>query len=121
MNNRLTNDSLIGMGAIFLLTVWSITLFTFALLSGADSAQGNLSGILANAPNALPWLIPFVLVYVTWRQQVLGGFLFLVFGVTTIFFYGTYQSLTALLILSAPSILLGALLMAEKVEENLRT
>lgn len=113
MNKGIRKDSWVGVGAILLLSIWSVFLFLFALMSGAEAAEGTVSGIVANTPNALPWLIPIVLIYVTWKRQVLGGFLFLLFGIATIFLFSTYQSAGALVVISVPSILLGSLLMTQ--------
>lgn len=113
MNKGIQKDSWIGVGAILLLMIWSIALFLFALLSGAEAAEGTVSGLVANASNAFPWLIPMVLLYVTWKRQVLGGFGFLLFGIATVFFFSTYQSFGALAVISLPAILLGLLLMTQ--------
>ena len=42
----------------------SIFWFVFALLSGAEEYGGGVKGIITNSPNALPWLLLFVLVSV---------------------------------------------------------
>jgi hypothetical protein len=115
MNKGISKDSLIAVGAIVLLTIWSIGLLLFALLSGAEAAEGTVSGVVSNAPNALPWIIPIVLIYVTWKRQILGGFLFLLFGIATIFMFSTHESAGTLVVISIPSILLGSLLMTQNM------
>ncbi len=111
-------DSWVGVGAILLLMVWSITLFLVALLSGAEAADQTILGLVNNVPNAAPWIIPIVLIYVTWKRQMLGGSLFLLFGIATIFFFNTYQSVGSLAVISIPSILLGALLMTQNIWDS---
>jgi hypothetical protein len=113
MSKEIQKDSMLGIGAILLLMVWSIALFLFALMSGAEATDGTIVGIVANAPNALLWLVPIVLIYVTWKRQIIGGLLFFLFGVTTILLFSTHQSIVALLVISTPALVLGALLMTQ--------
>jgi hypothetical protein len=115
MNKGIQKDSMFGIGAILLLMVWSITLFLFALMSGAEASDGTVAGIVANAPNALLWLVPIVLIYVTWKRQIIGGLLFFLFGVATILLFSTHQSIVALLAISTPALVLGALLMTQTI------
>jgi hypothetical protein len=113
MNKGVQKDSMFGIGAILLLMIWSIALFLFALMSGAEASDGTVAGIVANAPNALLWLTPIVLIYVTWKRQIIGGLLFFLFGVATILLFSTHQSIVALLAISTPALVLGALLMTQ--------
>jgi hypothetical protein len=115
MSKEIQKDSMLGIGAILLLMVWSIALFLFALMSGAEATDGTIVGIVANAPNALLWLVPIVLIYVTWKRQIIGGLLFFLFGVTTILLFSTHQSIVALLVISTPALVLGALLMTQTI------
>jgi hypothetical protein len=115
MSKEIQKDSMLGIGAILLLMVWSIALFLFALMSGAEASDGTVAGIVANAPNALLWLVPIVLIYVTWKRQIIGGLLFFLFGVTTILLFSTHQSIVALLVISTPALVLGALLMTQTI------
>ena len=45
MNKGIQKDSWIGVGAILLLMIWSISLLLFALLSGAEASEGYSNGI----------------------------------------------------------------------------
>jgi len=114
MHKGISKDSFVGVGAIILLALWSVSLFLLALLSGAEAA-GGVTSVAANSSNALPWLVPIVLTYVTWKRQILGGSLLILFGIASIFIFNTYLSAVALIIISAPSILLGALLMTQNI------
>ena len=113
MNKGIQKDSMFGVGAILLLMIWSVALFLFALMSGAEASDGTVIDMVVNAPNALPWLIPIVLIYVTWKRQIIGGLLFFLFGVATVLMFNTHQSVVALLAISAPAIVLGALLITQ--------
>lgn len=115
MYKGIQKESWISIGAILLLAIWSAVILLFALMSGAEAAEGTVIGVVAGAPNVFPWLIPFVLLYVTWKRQIIGGFLFLLFGVATILFLGTYQTPSALVIISVPVIVLGLILMTQNM------
>lgn len=115
MNKGIQKDSWIGVGAIVVLAVWSLALFLFALMSGAEATNGTVSGLVGNTPNALPWLIPIVLTYVAWKRQVIGGTLFVLFGLATIIFFSTYESMVALLIISVPAIVFGMILLTQTI------
>lgn len=104
---------MIGVGALVLLLIWSILMFLFVLLSGVQAA--GVSELATNVPGALLWLVPIALVYVAWRWHVLGGFLFFLFGVMTVFVFNTHESAVALLAISVPSIVLGLVMMSQKV------
>ena len=113
MYTKQIKSSWIGIGALLVLLVWSVLMFLFVLLYGAEAA-GASEGTIA-VPSVLLWLIPIGLVYVAWRWHVLGGFLFFLFGVATIFLFNTHESAVALLAISVPSIVLGALIMSQRV------
>ena len=93
-----------------LLTVSSFW-FIFALSSGAEEYGGGLKGVLMNSPNALPWLLLFLLIYVAWKKELIGGSLIVLAGFLTIFFFKTYKYLIVFLLISLPLILLGGSLM----------
>ena len=85
--------------------------FVFALFSGAEEYGGGLKGVLMNSPNALPWLLLFLLIYVAWKKELIGGSLIVLAGFLTIFFFKTYKYLIVFLLISLPLILLGGSLM----------
>jgi hypothetical protein len=89
---------------IFLLVMATFWLI-FALLSGAES-----SGFLKNIPNALPWIILFIFACITFRWQILGGILIILFGVFTVIFFSALEFIWILFIISLPLIVFGSLL-----------
>ena len=93
-----------------ILLVVSIFWFVFALLSGSCEYGGSPKGIIMNSPNALPWLFLFLLVYISWKEELIGGSLILLMGLMTIMFFKTYQQLIVFLLVSLPLILLGGFL-----------
>jgi hypothetical protein len=88
-----------------LLLVMAISLFVFALMSGAGH-----SGILRNIPNSLPWILLIILACLTFRWQILGGVLVILFGIFTILFFSALEFLWILFIISLPLIILGSIL-----------
>jgi hypothetical protein len=84
--------------------------FIFALLSGAEKLGGGIKGIILNSPNALPWLLLFVLVWAVKRWELIGGILIALVGVLTIFVFDTLETLFTFFSISFPLIVLGLLL-----------
>ena len=93
------------------LIIIAISWFVFALLSGSEKLGGGLKGILQNIPNALPGLLLFVIVYVAWKRELIGGLAVTLIGLFTIFFFQTYKSLITLLGISLPLIIIGVFLL----------
>jgi ABC-type proline/glycine betaine transport system permease subunit len=81
--------------------------FVFALLSGSEELGGGIKGVLLNSPNALPWLVLFVFVFIAWKWELIGGILITLIGCFTIFFFDALESPFVLLAISLPIILLG--------------
>jgi hypothetical protein len=93
-----------------MLLVVSVFWFVFALFSGSAEYGGGVKGIIRNSPNALPWLILLIFLYVAWRWELIGGVLVTVMGFFTIFFFNSYESPFVLFVLSVPLIVLGGFL-----------
>lgn len=89
------------------LLVLAVFWFGFALLSGAGDLSGG--GLIQNVPNALPWLLLFVLVYIAWKWELIGGLLVISGGIFTIFFFNALASPVVLWAISLPFIVLGGL------------
>jgi hypothetical protein len=83
--------------------------FIFALLSGAEQQGGGLMGVIKNSPNAIPWLLLFVFVFIAWRWPHIGGSLIAIAGIVTIFAFETYESLLPFVLISLPLIILGGM------------
>lgn len=93
-----------------ILLLVAIFWFIFALLSGAEGYGGGLKGIIMNSPNALPWLLLFVFIYIAWKWELIGGILVALTGLCTIFAFDTFESIPAFLLITVPLIVLGAFL-----------
>ncbi len=91
------------------LCVTALFWFGFAMLSGAEN---DFEGILSNLPNTLPWLGFFVVVYMAFRWELLGGALVLSAGIASVFFFSAWTSPAVLLGISLPNIVAGAALVA---------
>ncbi len=66
--------------ALIALTVLSVLLLVFSLLSGSEDYGGGLAGIVKNSPNSLPWVVFAMAVFIAWRRNVWGGILITIFG-----------------------------------------
>ena len=66
--------------ALIALTVLSVLLLAFSLLSGSEEYGGGLAGIVKNSPNSLPWIVFAMAVFIAWRRNVWGGILIAIFG-----------------------------------------
>jgi hypothetical protein len=66
--------------ALVVLTVLSIVLLAFSLLSGSEEYGGGLAGIVKNSPNSLPWIVFIMGVFIAWRRNIWGGLLIVIYG-----------------------------------------
>ena len=88
-------------------------LFTvFSLLSGADNTKG-INGIISNLPNIAPWLLVWVAVFIAWKKPKVGGILFLVLAVVSMFFFHTYKGFIQFSIISLPLLVVGIIFLAK--------
>ena len=63
-----------------------------------------------NSPNALPWLLLGVLVYVAFKWELVGGLLIVGMGVLTVFFFHAYKSAFIFFAIPVPLVVLGGFL-----------
>ena len=68
-----------------LLTI-GILIFVFALLSGSEDYGGVLKGIIKYSPNAGPWLLLLIFVFVAWKWELAGGILITLLGLFVTWF-----------------------------------
>ncbi len=73
----------------WIILILAILIFLFALFSGAE--DGGIKGIIRNSPNALPWIILFVFVFILWKRELVGGILLSLFGIFTIFMFDVFE------------------------------
>jgi hypothetical protein len=89
--------------------IFSVLIFIFALLSGASEYGDGLDSIIKNSPNALPWLLFFGLVYLGWKNDKIGGYLFVFVGLFSVIFFNTWKHLSSFFVVSFPIFLAGIL------------
>ena len=94
--------------------------FIFALLSGAEQYGGGVTGVIKNAPNALPWLLLFVFVYIVWKYEQIGGGLLIIAGIFSVYFFNALESVVVLFAVSLPLIILGSIFLAHWYREGKR-
>jgi hypothetical protein len=73
--------------ALSILLLLSVLVLIFSLLSGSEAYGGGFSGVMKNSPNSLPWLLFLVLVIISYKKSVLGGFLIMIFGAIITYFF----------------------------------
>ena len=73
--------------ARYTLLVVGIIVFLFALLSGSEDYGGGASGLIQNSPNAIPWLLLLILVFIAWKWELLGGIIITLLGLFLIYFF----------------------------------
>jgi len=98
--------------ARYTLLVFGVLIFIFALFSGAEEYGNGIKGILKNSPNAIPWLILLVLVFVSWKWELVGGIIITLLGVVALGFFVIFSSnfMVPTLIISLIPIILGSFL-----------
>jgi hypothetical protein len=69
------------------LLILGILVFLFALLSGSEGYGGGIMGIIKNSPNAIPWAILLLIVFVAWKWELIGGILIVVLGIAMFYFF----------------------------------
>ncbi|OQY30114.1 MAG: hypothetical protein B6I38_07665 [Anaerolineaceae bacterium 4572_5.1] len=95
-----------------ILLIITALVFVFSLLSGSEEYGGGIKGILKNSPNALPWLLLFVFIYVAWKWELVGGAIVALMGVFTVFFFHSYRFPIVFFVISVPLIILGSFFIA---------
>ncbi len=73
--------------ARYKLIVISLLVFIFALLSGSEKYGGGIHGIIKNSPNALPWLILLIIIFIAWKKELVGGIIITLIGIAMLFFF----------------------------------
>ena len=90
--NKLKLANLFRNIARYVLLILAILIFIFALLSGAEPDEG-ISGIIRNSPNALPWAILLIIVWIVWKRELLGGIIIILFGIAGAIFFSIWNDL----------------------------
>lgn len=85
--NKMIIATILRYMARYFLLILGILVFIFALLSGAEDYGGGVEGIIKNSPNALPWLILLILVYIAWRWELLGGIIITLLGLSMVYYF----------------------------------
>ncbi len=85
-------------------------LFIFALLSDTEQYGGGLRGIIMNSPNAIPWVILYLINILTWKYERIGGIVLIACAIAMTFFFDVLQGNWAVLYIAVlPVLLLGGI------------
>jgi len=78
--------------ARYFLLVLGILIFVFALLSGAEQT-GGIRGIIENSPNASPWLVFLLVVWLAWKKELIGGIVIILFSIAVSILFSIWNDL----------------------------
>lgn len=109
MKKKVISEFLLYWAPRVLSLVFGLFIFIFSLFSGSEEYGGGFTGVLKNSPNALPWAVLLGIVYLAWKNDKIGGYFFLAFGILSVLFFKTWQDLIVFLIVSFPMLLVGGL------------
>ena len=73
--------------ARYSLLILGILVSVFALISGSEDFGGGISGVVKNSPNALPWLLLLLMLWLAWKHELLGGLVISVSGVVLVIYF----------------------------------
>ncbi len=71
--------------------VFGFLVFSFALLSGAESYGNDFWAVVKNSPNAFPWLIFLVLMGLSGRWTGIAGTLITLIGFFMLYFFHIFD------------------------------
>ena len=91
MDNKSKLSIRIKNSSLLILAVFGTLAFIFALLSGAETYGGGISGIIKNSPKALPWAALLILIYIGWKWPLIGGICITLFGFGLLYFFGIFD------------------------------
>ena len=77
--------------ARYVLLIFGILIFLFALVSGAESF--TIKEILKNSPNSFPWICFLLAVLIAWKNELLGGIILILLGFSGAFFFSIWNNL----------------------------
>ena len=70
-----------------------VTLFwmIFGIVTGSQ-AEGGYASYFKNLQNILPWLGIIILWFISWRWEILGGFMIIAFSIFMAFYMNVFES-----------------------------
>ena len=73
--------------ARYALLILGMSAFVMALFFGAGDYGGGLTGIIKNSPNAMPWALLLVILFIAWKKEKIGGILLTFLGIAMVYFF----------------------------------
>jgi len=67
-------------------------------------------GIIKNSPNALPWLILYIFVFLAFKYELVSGIIITLMGIFSTFAFDAFEEPFVFLVISLPLIILGSFL-----------
>ncbi len=84
-----------------------ISLFTSVLFFSFAAISGATNGVLNNLPNAIPWVFPLIAAILSFWYGKISGYIFIAYGLFTIFFFSTYDTFLGFIVITMPWIVFG--------------
>jgi hypothetical protein len=88
-SNQLKNLSRISLVIRFTLTLLTLLIIAFAVVSGSKDYGDGIQGIIKNSANALPWLAILIPVLISWKSEKIGGIVITIIGIALVLFFNT--------------------------------
>lgn len=83
-----------------------LALFAMDVFSEYDNLRDTLVALFMHL---IPNFILLIALLIAWRYKIVGGVIFLILGVISVFAFGTYAHIITFLIVSLPAYIIGLL------------
>lgn len=91
---------------VTILFILFLSLFTLDVFSVEATLVEKLVGFLVHL---IPSFILLIVLIISWRYPIIGGFIFIFFSIVFTFHFKTYRFLSYFLTISFPLVIIGAL------------
>ncbi len=100
----------LAIGVALFLSLFALDVF------GEEAGVGYIT--VALLMHLRPTLVLLIVIAIAWRRAFIGGLLFLMLGVVSVFLFDTYEHVFTFLTISLPVLLAGILFMVDAVSEK---
>lgn len=86
MNKEKNSNTIRAIARIGSIILISFAL-VFAIIMGANDLGDGVKGLIKNAPNMLPWLLPLGAIIWAWKNEKSGGIALTLIGIGLVYFF----------------------------------
>ncbi|MFY0674008.1 MAG: hypothetical protein JXQ87_11410 [Bacteroidia bacterium] len=114
MKNRMSIAKGLKYTSLVSVSLISILIFVFALVSGSAAYGVGLAAIIRNIPNATPWIGLILITIISWRNSLAGGICITIFGIAAVYFFNFSGAnfFLSTFVLTCSTVVLGLMLLA---------